>query len=191
MIAPEHALGVERQAELIGISRGTAYYVSRTTTSAADEALMKELNRLHLDYPFAGARILRDMLNRAGHAVGRKHVGELMRKMDIEAMYRKPNTSKKHPEHAVYPYLLRKLKIEWANQVWAMGHHLHSNGAGLGLPGCRRRLGEPTRARTSGLHHHGHVLSRGARRGSHQVRQARDLQYDQGSQFTSAETCRH
>lgn len=120
MIDPTHRLPIKRQAQLIDISRGTAYYVSRATTSEADQALMKLIDRLHLDYPFAGARMLRDMLRREGHPVGRKHVGTLMRKMGIEALYRKPNTSKKHPEHAVFPYLLRGIKIERANHVWAM-----------------------------------------------------------------------
>lgn len=81
---------------------------------------MKQIDRLHLDYPFAGGRMLRDMLNRQGRAIGRKHVATLMRKMGVEALYRKPNTSRKHPQHAVYPYLLRKLEIERANHVWAM-----------------------------------------------------------------------
>lgn len=120
MIDPTHRLPIKRQAQLIDISRGTAYYVSRATTSEADQALMRLIDRLHLDYPFAGARMLRDMLRREGHLVGRKHVGTLMRKMGIEALYRKPNTSKKHPEHAVFPYLLRGTKIERANHVWAM-----------------------------------------------------------------------
>ena len=99
MIAPDHRVSIKRQAELIDISRGTAYYVSSKTTSDADQALMKLIDRLHLDYPFAGARMLRDMLNRQSHEIGRKHVATLMRKMGIEALYRKPNTSKKHPEH--------------------------------------------------------------------------------------------
>jgi putative transposase len=88
--------------------------------SAADLALMRRIDELHLEHPFLGARMLRDMLNREGFEVGRKHVGTLMRRMGIEPLYRKPNTSKKHPEHAVYPYLLRGLAIERSNQVWAM-----------------------------------------------------------------------
>lgn len=120
MIAPDHPVSITRQAELIDISRGTAYYVSRTTTSDADQALMREIDKLHLELPFAGARMLRDFLNRQGHEIGRKHVATLMRKMGIEALYRKPNTSRKHPQHKVYPYLLRKLTIERANHVWAM-----------------------------------------------------------------------
>jgi len=67
-----------------------------------------------------GARMLRDQLNRAGHDVGRRHVGSLMKRMGIEALYRKPGVSKKHPGHKVYPYLLRGLTINRANQVWAM-----------------------------------------------------------------------
>jgi putative transposase len=120
MIAPDHRVSIKRQAELIDISRGTAYYVSSKTTSDADQALMKLIDRLHLDYPFAGARMLRDMLNRDGHEIGRKHVATLMRKMGIQALYRKPNTSKRHPQHTIYPYRLRGLRIERANHVWAM-----------------------------------------------------------------------
>lgn len=120
MIAPDHQVSITRQAELIDISRGTAYYVSRTTTSDADQALMLAIDKLHLELPFAGSRMLRDFLNRQGHEIGRKHVATLMRKMGIEALYRKPNTSRKHPQHKVYPYLLRKLTIERANHVWAM-----------------------------------------------------------------------
>lgn len=81
---------------------------------------MRRIDQLHLEHPFAGARMLRDMLQREGFEVGRKHVGTLMAKMGIQALYRKPNTSKKHPNHAVYPYLLRGKKIERANEVWAM-----------------------------------------------------------------------
>jgi len=120
MIAPDHPVSITRQAELIDISRGTAYYVSRTTTSDADQALMRAIDKLHLELPFAGSRMLRDLLNRQGHEVGRKRVATLMGKMGIEALYRKPNTSRKHPQHKVYPYLLRKLVIKRANHVWAM-----------------------------------------------------------------------
>src|SRR4029078_4264789 len=75
---------------------------------------------LHLEHPFMGARMLRDQLNREGDVVGRKHVGTLMKRMGIEALYRKPGTSKKHPGHEIYPYLLRSLAIDRANQVWAL-----------------------------------------------------------------------
>jgi putative transposase len=119
MIKPDHDLNLKRQAQLLGISRGTVYYLPRPT-SDADQWLMRRIDELHLEHPFAGSRMLRDMLNRDGFAVGRKHVATLMAKMGIEALYRKPNTSKKHPGHKVYPYLLRGMTIDRANAVWAM-----------------------------------------------------------------------
>lgn len=81
---------------------------------------MRHLDELHLDFPFAGTRMLRDLLHREGHKVGRRHVRSLMRLMGIEAIYRKPKTSKRHPGHRVYPYLLRGMVIDKPNQVWAM-----------------------------------------------------------------------
>ena len=82
--------------------------------------MMRRIDELHLDFPFAGARMLRDMLRCEGYSVGRKHVSTLMAKMGIEAFYRKPNTSKQHPGHQIYPYLLRGMTIGRPNQVWAM-----------------------------------------------------------------------
>ena len=118
MIDRDHALPITRQAELVGISRGNVYYLPRTA-SEADQRLMKRIDALNLAYPFAGSRMLRDMLNREGFNVGRRHVTTLMQRMGIEALYRKPNTSKKQPGHKIYPYLLRGMKIERANHVWA------------------------------------------------------------------------
>jgi putative transposase len=119
MIDRTHDLPVKRQAELVGISRGSVYYLPKPV-SAADLTLMRAIDELHLEYPFAGARLLRDMLKTRGFEVGRKHVATLMRRMGIEALYRRPNMSKRHPQHLIYPYLLRGLAIERANQVWAM-----------------------------------------------------------------------
>ena len=119
MIKPDHQLSIKRQAELLNIARGSAYYVPREA-SEADQRLMRRIDELHLEHPFAGSRMLRDMLQREGFEVGRRHVGTLMTRMGIQALYRKPNTSKKHPGHVVYPYLLRGKKIERANEVWAM-----------------------------------------------------------------------
>jgi putative transposase len=118
MIDRNHELSVKRQAELVGVSRGQVYYLARAT-SEADQQLMKRIDAIHLEHPFAGSRMLRDLLGREGFTVGRRHVATLMRRMGIEALYRKPNTSKKHPAHKVYPYLLRGLAIERANHVWA------------------------------------------------------------------------
>lgn len=119
MIDRDHALPLKRQAELAGISRGSVYYLPRPV-SPADLGAMRVIDELHLEHPFAGARMLRDMLKARGFELGRKHVATLMRRMGIQALYRKPNTSKKHPQHQVYPYLLRGLAIDRANQVWAM-----------------------------------------------------------------------
>ena len=103
MIDRNHALPLTRQAELVGISRANVYYLPRAA-SEADQRLMKRIDALNLAHPFAGSRMLRDMLNRDGFDVGRRHVATLMRRMGIEALYRKPNTSKKHPGHKVYPF---------------------------------------------------------------------------------------
>src|SRR5438132_12628495 len=81
---------------------------------------MRRIDELHLEHPFAGARMLRDLLRREGHRIGRKHVVTLMREMDIEALYRKANTSRRHAAHPVYPYLLRGMSINTPNKVWAM-----------------------------------------------------------------------
>jgi putative transposase len=119
MIDRSHALPLTRQAEALGISRGSVYYTPRPV-SASDLALMRRMDELHLDYPFAGSRMLRDLLVAEGFPVGRLHVATLMKRMGIEALYRKPNTSKPAPGHTVYPYLLRKLPVTRPNQVWAM-----------------------------------------------------------------------
>lgn len=119
MIDREHDLPVTRQAELVGLPRSTVYYLPKPVGDA-DLALMRRIDSLHLEHPYAGARMLRDMLKREGVEVGRKHVATLMRRMGIEALYRKPNTSKRHPGHTIYPYLLRGRVITHPNHVWAM-----------------------------------------------------------------------
>ena len=119
MIDRDAELPIKRQAEMLGISRGTVYYHPEPV-SEAELALMRRIDELHLEYPFAGSRMLRDLLRLQGIEVGRRHVGTLMRRMGIQALYRKPNTSKKHPAHPVFAYALRGLAIERANQVWAL-----------------------------------------------------------------------
>jgi putative transposase len=119
MINPEHKLSIRRQAELLEISRSTVYYRPRAV-SEADLMMMRRIDELHMNYPFAGSRMLRDMLSQQGLEVGRRHVRTLMRRMAIETLYRKPNTSKPAPGHKIYPYLLRGLSVTRPNQVWAM-----------------------------------------------------------------------
>jgi putative transposase len=119
MIDRNHDLSISRQAKVLGISRGSVYYLPRPV-SDVDLALMRRIDELHLDYPFAGSRILQGLLKGEGFDVGRLHVRTLMKKMGIEAIYRRPNTSKPEPGHKVYPYLLRNLPVAKPNQVWAM-----------------------------------------------------------------------
>lgn len=119
MIDRHHELPITRQASLLGLSRSSVYYLP-VPVSDADLALMRRIDELHLQMPFAGARMLRDLLKREGCAVGRKHISTLMKRMGIEALYRKPNTSRRGVGHKVYPYLLRQMTIDRPNQVWAL-----------------------------------------------------------------------
>ena len=118
MIDRTHDLPVTRQCQILNLARSTAYY-EPVPISPQDLALMRRIDELHMEFPFAGARMLRDLLRQEGHRVGRKHVRTLMNKMGIEALYRKPNTSKRHAAHPIYPYLLHDLTIDRPNQVWA------------------------------------------------------------------------
>ena len=119
MIDRASELPVTRQAELLGISRGSVYYLPQPV-SANDLVLMRRIDEMHLEHPWAGARTLRDWLVRQGYRIGRKHVTTLMRRMGIAAIYCKPNTSRRNPAHKIYLYLLRNLSITRPNHVWAM-----------------------------------------------------------------------
>jgi len=117
MIDAEHDLPLTRQADLLDISRSTIYYEA-AGPSERDLEIMREIDRLHMDYPYMGARMLRDTLRLAGYRIGRRHVARLMRVMGIEALYRKKSTSRRNPEHTVFPYLLRDVVIEKPNDAW-------------------------------------------------------------------------
>jgi len=119
MIDREHKLPLTRQATVLKLSRSSLYYHPRPV-APADLAVMRRIDELHLDYPFAGSRMLRDLLRGESVAIGRQHVATLMKRMGIEALYRRPNTSKPAPGHKIYPYLLRCVAVERPNQVWAM-----------------------------------------------------------------------
>jgi putative transposase len=119
MIDRSHELPITRQAKALNISRSGVYYRPRAVP-AADLAIMRRMDELHLDFPFAGSRMLRDLLNAEGVAIGRRHVATLMKRMGIEAVYRRPDTSKPAPGHKIYPYLLRDLPVTRPDQVWAM-----------------------------------------------------------------------
>ena len=118
MIDHVHALPITRQAWELAISRGSVYYLPRPVP-ASDLAIMRRIDELHMDFPFAGSPMLRDLLGAEGVKVGRLHVATLMKKMGVAAIYQRPNTSKPEPGHKIYPYLLRKLAVTRSNQVWA------------------------------------------------------------------------
>ena len=119
MIDREHDLPIAKQAQALNISRGSVYYLPRSV-SAADLALMRRIDELHLEFPFAGSRMLRGLLAAEGCKTGRRHVKTLMKRMGIEALYRRPRTTKPEPGHKIYPYLLRGMAITRPDQVWAM-----------------------------------------------------------------------
>ena len=119
MIDRDHVLSVTKQAKAVGIARSTVYYLPRAV-SPTDLALMRRLDELHMEFPFAGSRMLRDLLAAEGSKIGRRHVKTLMRRMGIEALYRRPRTTKPEPGHKIYPYLLRGMDVTRPNQVWAM-----------------------------------------------------------------------
>jgi len=119
MIDRKHDLPIAKQAQVLNISRGSVYYLPRPV-SAADLAIMRRIDELHLELPFAGSRMLRGLLAAEGCKIGRRHVKTLMQRMGIEALYRRPRTTKPEPGHKIYPYLLRGMTITRPNQVWAM-----------------------------------------------------------------------
>lgn len=118
MIDRNSKLSIKRQCAILQLPRSTAYY-KPAELCEADLILMRRIDELHLQIPFAGSRMLRDLLKQAGYKVGRRHVRTLMRKMGIEALYQKPNTSRRREGNQVYPYLLRDLPVMRPNQVWA------------------------------------------------------------------------
>ena len=115
MIMRDHDLPITKQAKALSISRGSVYYLP-WPVSATDLEVMRHLDRLHLEFPFAGSRMLRGLLDAEGCKVGRRHVKTLMKRMGIEALYRHPRTTKPEPGHKIYPYLLRGMEIVRPNQ---------------------------------------------------------------------------
>ncbi len=180
-------MSITRQAKLLDISRGAVYYLSRPV-SAADLALMREMDRLHLEHPFMGARMLRDQLGRKGFRVGRRHVATLMRRMGIEALAPQPGTSKRAPGHKIYPYLLRNLPIERANQVWALDTTYIAMARGfvyltavVDVP-SRKVLAHKVAITLEAMHAREVIEQAFARYGTPEI-----VNTDQGSQFTAIE----
>ena len=118
LVQPDHSeLPLRRQCELLGLARASLYY-QPTEVSAEERALMKEIDRLYTRWPFFGSRKILGELRRAGHDINRKRVQRLMRVMGLQALVPGPHTSKPHPEHPIYPYLLKGIDVVRPNQVW-------------------------------------------------------------------------
>jgi|GEM_PF-3296182 len=119
MIDRMDGLSISKQAQILSISRSSVYYKAEPV-SELDLLLMRRIDQLHLDYPFSGSRMLQSFLVREGFEIGRLRVRTLMKRMGIEAIYCRPNTSKPAQGHKIYPYLLRNIVVDRPNQVWAM-----------------------------------------------------------------------
>jgi putative transposase len=111
-------VSMRRQCELLGVNRSSLYY-EPVEPDSEELSLMRRMDELHLKHPFFGSRKMTQTLKAEGIHVNRKRVQRLMRLMGLESTAPKPSTSKPAPEHAVYPYLLRNLKVSRVNQVWA------------------------------------------------------------------------
>ena len=187
MVDRNHELSITRQAELLGISRGAVYYVPKPI-SEVDLRLMRRIDELHLQYPFMGARMLRRTLAQEGVLVGRRHIGTLMRRMGLEALAPKPGTSKAHPGHTIYPYLLRNVSVTRANQVWALDTTYIPMAQGFVyltavVDVASRRVLTHKLATTLEAHHAVEVMEQALTRyGTPEI-----VNTDQGSQFTAAE----
>ena len=187
MINPEHDLPITRQAKLLDISRSAVYYVPRSI-SEADLNLMRRFDELHLEHPFMGARMLKRELAKEGIEVGRRHIGTLMRRLNIEAMAPKPGTSKPRFGHTIYPYLLRHVATTEANQVWALDTTYIPMAQGFVyltavIDVASRRVLAHKVATTLEAYHAVEIMEAAfARFGTPDI-----VNTDQGSQFTAAE----
>ncbi len=187
MIDRNHALPITRQASLLGMSRGSVYYLPRPM-SAADLALMRRIDELHLESPFMGARMLRRQLQREGVHIGRRHIATLMRRMGIEALAPQPGTSQRAPGHKIYPYLLRQLAITRSNQVWALDTSYIPMARGFVYltavvdVASRRVLAHKVATTLEACHAREVIEQAFARWGTPQI-----VNTDQGSQFTASE----
>ena len=180
MIDRSHELPLSGQAKALGISRGSVYYLARPTPDA-DLALMRRIDELHLEHPFAGSRMLRDMLKAEGREVGRRHAATLMKKMGVEAIYRRPSTSKPAPGHKIYPYLLRNLAVTRPNQVWAADITYVPMARGFVYLVAIVDWFSRTRPGLAALDHAvGGLLRRGSGGGARAARQAGNLQHRSG-----------
>lgn len=187
MINRDHKLSITRQASLLNISRGTVYYLPQPV-GLADLALMRKIDELHLEHPFMGARMLRNQLSRQGILAGRRHIRTLMLRMGIEALAPQPGTSQATPGNKIYPYLLRRLAITRANQVWALDTTYIPMARGFVYltavvdVASRRVLGHKVAITLEAVHAKEVIEQAFARYGVPEI-----VNTDQGSQFTAVE----
>ena len=181
MIDRAHDLPISKQAEALNISRGSVYYLPRPV-SDADLAIMRRLDRLHLEFPFAGARMLRGLLAAEGSKVGRRHVKTLMRCMGIAALGPKPRTSKPTTGHRIFPYLLRNWRSSCGRtRCGRRTSPTSRSGAGSCIWPGAHGLGEPGGAGVAAVQHDRCVVLRiGAGGSAGALRQAGDLQHRPG-----------
>ena len=189
MIDRQSSLPIQAQAQLLGISRGTVYYLP-APTSAHDIAVMQEMARLHLAHPFMGQRQLLGQLRRAGFEVGRCHVRTLMHRMGLRAMCPQPgsSTSTPAPGHTIHAYLLCGLAIQQANQVWALDTTYIPMQRGFVYlvavldVASRKVLAHKVATTLEAIHAKEVINEAFARYGTPQI-----VNTDQGSQFTATE----
>lgn len=150
----QEQVSLRRQCELLAIGRSGLYYEA-VGTSAEELALMRRIDEIHLKWPFYGARKLCEALGAEGTTVNRKRMKRIMRVMGLESVAPKPDTSEPHPEHPVFPHLLRNLSICRPESGLGRRHHVHSDCPRLLLLGGHHRLVQPPRARVAAVQHHG------------------------------------
>ena len=155
MIEPKsQQLSISRQCKILDVNRSSYYYRPKPIKQE-DLDLMRKIDELYLENPSSGSRTIRRQLKRQGMIVSRKRIQRLMRLMGIEAVYPKPNTSRPHPQHKVYPYLLRDLTINRPNQVWASRYNLHPDGSWVHVSCGDHGLAQPQGFILASLQHHG------------------------------------
>jgi putative transposase len=173
-----------KQEAALNISRGSVYYPSRPV-SASDLEVMRHLDRLHLQFPFAGSRILRGLLAAEGCKIGRRHVKTLMKRMGTEALYCRPRTTKSEPGHKVISLSAARSGDHAAEPRMGNGHHLHPNGPRIFSGGRARLVQPPASGMAAVVDDGGKLLRRGTRRrlGSAHHGKPEIVNTDQGAQF--------
>ncbi|UWR08988.1 IS3 family transposase [Ruegeria sp. B32] len=187
MIRRDHPdLSINQQCRLVKLSR-SAFYFTPIGINAATLALTKQIDRVFTKYPFFGSRQIAAYLRWSGMVAGRHRIRRLVAKMGLEAICKRPRTSQPHPQHPVYPYLLRKMRIDRPNQVWCADITFIPVNGRLPVLGCHNGLGNPQGSELAAQQHDARrLLRRGVEESHQQVRSPEIMNTDQGSQFTGS-----